>query len=157
MARSLSSTLRSAVYNQETGEVFLILLEIDHDDLDDPLRFVDNTEDVTSNGDTYTAYPFLIDIPADDSDRLPSVQLSIDNIDRSILEALRGIDSPPTVNLSVILNSDPDTVELGPLEFTLKNIEYNAFVITGELSYEDILSEGFPKDSFSPENFPGLY
>jgi hypothetical protein len=157
MARSLSSAIKTAMYNQETDEVFLVLLEINHSTMDTPLYFVNNTENITSNSQVYTAYPFLIDLPSDDPEKLPHVSLIIDNIDRSILETLRGIDSPPTISLSLVLASDPDTLELGPLNFTLKNITYDALTIKGDLSYEDILSEGFPKDSFTPENFPGLF
>ena len=63
MARTVSATLEAAVYEQETNEIFHILLEIAHTDMSATLRFVNNTEDVVSNGDTYTAFPFLIDFP----------------------------------------------------------------------------------------------
>ena len=157
MSRSVSNTFKTAVYKQETSEIFLFLLEIDHDDLDTPLRFVDNTEDVTSNSDVYTAFPFSINLPSDREDQLPSVTLAIDNIDQTIVQTIRELDSPPTVSLSVILNSDPDTIEAGPVEFTMKNATYTADVVTCGLAYEDILNEGFPGDSFTPNYFTGLF
>lgn len=158
MARSVSATFEAAVYAQETSEVFHILLAISHTDMSATLRFVSNSEDVTSDGDTYTAFPFKIDFPpADGEDQLPSVQLVIDNIDRSIIEELRSIDSAPTVAVSVVLASDPDTVECGPLSFTLKTIDYDAKLITAELGFEDILNEPFPAGTFTPTDFGGLF
>ena len=157
MARSVSATLEAAVYAQQTDEIFLILLAISHADMSETLRFVNNTEDVVSGGETYTAFPFAIDLPSDTEDSLPSVQLVIDNIDRSIIEELRSIDSAPTIAVSVILASDPDTIECGPLSFSLKSIDYDAKVITAQLGFEDILNEPFPAGTFTPTDFPGLF
>ena len=158
MARSVSATMEAAVYAQQTDEVFHILLEIAHADMSATLRFVNNTADVTSNSDVYTAFPFTIDFPpADGEDRLPSVQLVIDNIDRSIIAELRDLDSAPTIDVSVVLASDPDTVECGPLSFSLKSIDYDAQVITAELGFEDILNEPFPAGTFTPTDFAGLF
>ena len=158
MARSVSSTLETAIYAQQTNQVFHILLEIAHADMASTLRFVNNTANVTSNGDVYTAYPFLIDFPpADDPDQLPTVRLFIDNIDRSIVEQLRSISSAPTIDVSVVLASSPNTVECGPLQFTLRSIDYDAQVITAELGFENILNEPFPAGTFTPTDFPGLF
>ena len=158
MARSVSATLEAAVYAQQTDQVFHILLEIAHADMSATLRFVNNTADVTSNFETYTAFPFTIDFPpADGEDQLPRVTLVIDNIDRSIIAELRDIDSAPTIDVSVILAAVPDTVECGPLQFTLKSIDYDAQVITAELGFEDILNEPFPAGTFTPTDFAGLF
>jgi len=70
---------------------------------------------------------------------------------------LRGIEAQPTINLSVVLASDPDTVEIGPIAFKLKSIEYDALTITGELGLRDMYNEGVPKDSFDPNTAPGLF
>ena len=158
MARSVSATLEAAIYQQETNEIFHTLLEIAHADMSETLRYVDNTADVTSNGDVYTAFPFVVDSPPGDTDDyLPSVRLTIDNIDRVIIAELRSIDSAPTVDVSIVLASDPDTIECGPLQFTLKSISYDAQTITAELSYENILNEPFPAGTFTPTDFPGLF
>ena len=158
MVRAVSATLEAAVYAQQTDQVFHILLAISHTDMSATLRFVNNTADVTSNGDVYTAFPFSIDFPpSDGEDQLPSVQLAIDNIDRSIIAELRDIDSAPTAAVSVVLASDPDTIECGPLSFTLKSIDYDAKVITAQLGFEDILNEPFPAGTFTPTDFPGLF
>jgi len=157
VSRTVSSTFKAAFFAQETGEVPLILLEISHADLSATIRLVNNTEDVDSNGETYTAFPFQINLPYDDEEGvMPTVQLEVCNVDRTIVEAIRSIDSPPTVKAALILASDPDTLEAGWWEFTLKNATYTAEAVTADLSYEDILNDGFPEGSFTPEEFTAL-
>ena len=35
--------------------------------------------------------------------------------------------------------------------------EYDAFVITGELAFEDVLNEPFPGHNYIPSEYPGLF
>ena len=157
MARSLSSTMIAAGNASETAEIPLFICVIEHTDIT-TLRFVCNKSNVTSNGEVYTAYPFRVDIPPVDSDnQIPTATLQIDNVDQSIVAAIRGLSTAPTVTVSIILASTPDTVESGPYAFTLKNAHYNAIEVTGALGYEEILNEPFPGDTFNPQNFPGLF
>lgn len=160
MARDVSSTMDAAIAQQQTEEAFLILIELDHADLDDPLRFVNNSEgdDITSNGDVYTAYPFRTNIfPEDSNSRVPQVTLTIDNVARELVETIRNICSPISIDISVILESAPNTVEVGPLSYTIKAVNYNAFQIVAQLSHEEFLNLRFPAGKFTQSNFPALY
>jgi len=159
MSRSVSSALRQAVYSQQTEEVFLMLLEISHDDIGPPtsLYFVNNYEDIYSNGQTYTGWPFEIHLPGDFDDQLPSIQLSIGNVAREIVDEIRTLNTAPDITLSVVLASSPNTVEAGPFEMKLRNVNYDAMVISGDLQGEDILNEPFPGHFYTPGNFPGLF
>ena len=159
MSRSVSATFSAAVNAQETAEVFLLLLEISHADIGPPtsLYFVNNRTDIVSGANTYTGFPFQISLPADVDNTLPSVQLSIDNVDRSIIAEIRGLSGPPTITLKVVLADTPNVIEAGPFSFSLRRVDYDAFTITGTLLTEDILNEPYPGDSFTPQNFPGLF
>ena len=157
MSRSVSATFRSAAYARETWAVFLMLLEIDHSTLDDPIRVVNNQADITSGGNPYTAYPFQIDLPQDDPDELPSVRLTIDNCSREITAGIRALTSAPTVTLSVILSTSPNTIEAGPIVFSMQDVSISATTITATLVGEDILNIKYPADSITPANFPGLF
>lgn len=157
MARTLSATARQALYAQETGEVFLLLLTIDHATLESPIRVANNFEDIVSNGNTYVAFPFQITLPDDLDDHPPAMRLSIDNVDRAIVEAVRSIASPPTITLDVILVAAPDTVEASFTGFTLRNCDYDALVVEGDLALEDVLNEPFPAGSFTPDLFPSAF
>lgn len=157
MPRQLSAALMQALNAQETGEVLLHLLTIDHDDLPETLRFVDNTVDITSGGNVYTAVAFQLALPQEREDAMPQVQVRIDNVDRRIMESIRPLVSPPAMTLAVILASSPNTMEFGPCNFTLRGVEYDARSITGVLAHEDVLNEPAMQYAFTPQNFPGLF
>ena len=157
MSRALSQAAKQAVNAQETDEVFLLLLTLDHADLAQPIRVVNNTENVVSRGDTYVAYPFEIALPDEDPESVARVTLRIDNVDRQIVQSLRAIQAPLSVALEVVMASAPDTVEAGPFNMTLVAAEYDALTITGELAFEDVLNEPFPGASYIPSEYPGLF
>jgi len=150
-------TAEAELLKQETGEAFLVLLTIDHDDLTAPIRVVNNHENITSNGNEFIAFPFEIELPGAGGDSLPEVTLRIDNVDRQIVQAIRSISGPPTVTLEVIMASTPNTIEAGPYEFTLRDATYDALTVEGRLQFQDILNEPYPADSFGPSGFQGLF
>ena len=61
MSRTLSQAARQAINAEATEQVFLLLLTIDHEDLAEPIRVVNNTETITSRGELYVAYPFVVE------------------------------------------------------------------------------------------------
>jgi len=150
---TVSATFKAAAYAQQTNEVVLVILEIDHDDLAAPIRVVNNTENITSGGDEYLAAGFDIKLPDDDG----KTTISVCNVDRIMVQAIRSISSRPTVTISVILASDPDTIEVGPYIMELSEVSYDAFTVTGTLTFDNFLDEPFPGDKFNPGIFPGLF
>jgi len=157
MSRSTSLTFRQAVNARETGEAFIILVEIDSDDLSEPIRVCSDGVNVTSNGNLYVAYPFDITLPDDLEDGAPSCRITIDNVDRALTVGIRSLTSPPTVRIMVVLASDPDTLELDFDDFQLVNISYDAFTIEGTITIESYLAEPYPGNSFMPSTTPGLF
>lgn len=157
MPRTLSSNAVAALMAQSTDKVFLVLLTIDHPDLGTPFRLVNNTEDVTSNGDLYTAYPFEISFPSEDGENISSASLILDNVDQLLVSTIRSLQSEPTVQLNLVIFDTPDVVEAGPMDFLLRGVKYDSFKIVAELTFEPILQEPFPKDIMSPKVFPGLF
>jgi len=157
VSRTLSLAARKAVNAQETDEVFLLLLTLDHEDITEPIRVVNNTVDIVSQGETYIAYPFEIALPDEDAESVARVTLRIDNVDRKIVKSLRSISSPSSVGLEVVMAASPDTVEAGPFNMTLVSAEYDALTVTGELAFEDVLNEPFPGHAYVPSDYPGLF
>lgn len=155
--RSFSTAARQAVYAQETGLAALCLLTITGTGIPTPLRFVNNQLDVVSRGTTYLATAFSINLPDEKEDSPPRVALSFDNVDRQIVAAIRTLTAAPQIALEIVFSGSLDTVEAGPFNFTLRNADYTADVINGELWFEDFLNEGFPADSFTPSTAPGLF
>jgi len=154
---TLSAAFLEAVYAGRTDEVFLILLKIDHEDLASPIYIVNNTQNITSNAIEHIAFPFQLTMPDDVEDQLPAVSLTIDNVSRDVIQAVRELDSPPTVRIQVVLASSPDTIERGPYTLTLREVEYDQIAISGSLQPEDLLTEPAPVGVFSPGDYPGLF
>ncbi|MFQ5776363.1 MAG: DUF1833 family protein [Kiloniellaceae bacterium] len=154
---SLSTTARQALFAQETGEAFIILLTIDHPNLAAPIRVAGDGLDVISRGDTFVAMPFDLSLPEQTEDRPPRARLAIDNVSRDIVKAVRSISSPATVLIEIVLASDPNTVEASLPDFILRDVRYDALVVEGDLDLEDFAAEPYPAAIFSPANFPGLF
>lgn len=155
--RALSPAAVAAAHAEETGEVFLTLLTFEHPDIPAPIRVVNNHTDIVSRGNRYIGYPFDIVLPGEDPSRPQSASLRIDGVDGQIVSILRGLTSPPTVTLEVILASSPDLIEVAFEDLTLSSADWDATTITADLAYEDILNEPFPGDSFTPATTPGLF
>lgn len=152
---TLSTAAKTQAFANE-GDDFLLLLTIDHDDISEPIRVVHNTEDVVSNGETYVAFPFTLTLPTDRDDSPPRAQLVIDNVSREIGETIRTISTPPTVMIQVVQLADPDQVEMEIPSMVLRNVQFDAMTVTGDLELEDLSREPFPARYFTPAEFPGL-
>lgn len=157
MSHALSNPAVASLMAPETAKVWLNLLTVSHDDWGSPYRFVDNLGDVVSNGNTFTAYPFQLSIPAESAGELPRVELMIDNTEQLLIAAIESLPSPPTVALEIVLADTPDTVERGPWTFTVREVAYRAEDIRIELSYEPLTAEPFPTLRFTPTKFAGLF
>lgn len=153
--RDTSLTFRQAVHARETGEVFIVLLEIT--DGVDTTRLSSDAVDTVSNGETYQAYPFDITLPDDPEEGVTKARITIDNVHRDIIAWIRGLASSPTVNIRIVAASDPDTVEAEYSNFELTNVHYDALTITGDLGIESFMGEPYPGDTFLPSRFPGLF
>lgn len=155
--RDTSAAARAALYAPSTGEVFLHLVTIDHDDLVAPKRYVDNLTDIVSRGETYTAAPIRITLPADVPDELASLDQTVDAVDRDLITAIRSIATPPTETIEVIMASSPDTIEAGPFTFDITSADYNAAEVRLKLEVERFFTEPYPVELFTPTLYPLLF
>lgn len=122
-----------------------------------PLYVVNNTVDIVSRGIRYQAYPFNIILPEDEPDKLPTVRVDIDNVDREIMDWIRGFSMAPSMQLDVITNVNYDIVERSIGFLKLGAVDYDALTIRATLSIDNVLARRFPADTFDPVQFPGLY
>ena len=167
--RTTSTTFREAVYQPETDEVFVLLLTINHDDLgEDIIRLSTDNKDTftidsvevrgtSSQGYQFLFLPMEIVLPDDSDETISAAKISIDNVDRQILNAIRGLDSAPTITMQIVLASTPDVIEAQFNSFELRDVTADALVISGTLSLGNFLSEPFPGGSMLPSNFPGIF
>lgn len=120
------------------------------------LRVVNNLEDVTSRGVKFEAYPFSLNLAQDDGEKQPEIQITIDNVDRRIVESLRGGTKPIDCKLELIVSSAPDVVEKTIDFLKLVNVTYDAMSVTGTLASDTILEQRFPYDHYTGSEFPDL-
>jgi acyl carrier protein len=154
------------MYSQETEEVFVLLLEVSS--VGEPIRVALDSIDIDSkltvdSVDTYsTAVTFAggffgIELPEESGENISTVRLSIDNVDRAIVAAIRSANAPPECKMWVVLRSSPDVVEAGPYYLTLESAQYDAMTVTGELTFEDVTNRRYPAHEYTPINTPGLF
>lgn len=155
--RTLSTAAKQSLFAAHTGTVWLVLLTIDHDELDEPIRVVNNTVNITSRGNEFIAFPFEVELPQEREESPPKVTLRLCNADRRVVQAIRSIQGPPTVTLEIVTSNDWDTVEIGPLSFSLNEARFDAAVVEGDLNFEPVLDEAWPSGTFNPAGFPGLF
>jgi hypothetical protein len=153
----VSNNALQALFAQETDEVFLVCLTIAHPSLLEPIRVVNNTEDLQRSSGLFIACAFEIELPQESGDTMPQARLTVDNVDGRIGEAVRVLNSPPKVTLEVVMASQPDTIESGPHDLILNSVSIDVQAVSGTLGYEVLLDEPFPKDMFTPSNSPGLF
>ncbi len=154
---SVSTKIQRAVYAQQTDECFITLLRITHDELTDDIRVSSDGVNTTHDGDEYISCEFGVALPNDSDEAAPRSKLVIQNVDRTIVEAIRSVDSEVTVFMSVVLASDPDIVEIGPIEYTLKQADYDVLEVEGDIEGPNILGDPFPPNSFTPASHSGLF
>jgi len=158
MPRQVSATALAAMMAESTDQVFLTLVEIAHPGISAPLRFVNDTRPLTHGGQSYEPAGFTFRLPEDVEDNVPAGQIVLDNTDRRIIQAVRGLNTAPLITVKIVLADSPDTIELGPMNFALRQFSYDAGTVTGRLSYdEDFLNEGFPKYNLNPRTAAGLF
>ena len=156
MSRTLSQTALQALLAQNTSQAFVMLMKIEHADLTEPIRVALSNEDIASNGETYKASNFQVNLPQERENDPPRVSVSVDNVDRNIVAGIRTISGAPTFSLQVVLKSSPNTVEISASELTMRNAEWDEQTVTGELTYEDILNEPLGR-RFIPKDYPALF
>ena len=156
--RQVSPRALQAMLAQETAEVFVPCLTIDHPSFTAPLRLAYDTQPLARAAGTFQPYPFTIRLPNQKEDEIPQVKVTVDNTDLQVNDAIRTLTGLPSVTLEVVLASQPDTVEAGPFDFSLQNVQADASSIQGTLGYEDdVFAQQVPGQQYLPANSPGLF
>jgi len=160
MPRTISTDFREQMYATEMDYVALVILDIAHPDIaPSVIRVVNNNQDISYGGNTYTAVSFKFTPPEESRDELQPARVIISNIERTLMTLIRSISSPPTVTANVILvapNGDI-TVEQGPWNFELSNVSYTDQTVSGSLVYKFFKKQYLSNIRVNVTNFPSLY
>lgn len=158
MPKNYSAAYMETVRRTSADEAPLILLDITHPGLTEPARVVNDTADVVSFGNTYTALAFDIALPDDPEEGLPRAMLAIDNVGRVLTQWIESSNGGrgAKVRIMQILRSNPNVIEW-EVTLDLSNVRLDAQRITGTLSYEDLLNRPAVMLWYRPETAPGIF
>ena len=157
MSRTLSSGTLEALLAPQTEQLFFVIVEIDHTDLGSPLRIVNNTEAVVSNGDTYQPLAFKFTPPVEADGTIKSAAIVIDNVDRQLVEAMRTILTAADVTASLIRGATPNVIEAGPWAFKGREASFTSKHVSLSLVPDNPMRRTVSIVSYKNINFPGLY
>lgn len=172
--RRVSLNARLAQDAVATDEIYVVLLEILHPDLERPLRLsTDNTERLsiaplyygtrsTWRGADPVEDPYLWVVastllPSDVEDSPATGTLILENLDKEMVTIVRSFTDIATINMAVVLASSPDLVEVEYLGLEILSADITAGEISLRFSREEIEQEYFPGGRMSRDRFPGLH
>lgn len=154
--REISPNARAQVQSPEIQEVIVVTLDIDHSSLAEPIRVVNNIQDIEWNGNLYEAASFKFKPPSQEEGELSRATLTMSNIDRRLIETVRSINSAPTITANIVFVGATVEREAGPWIFDLSEVNYNAQSLSGSLSLNIKPKQTLSTIRVSFNNFPGL-
>lgn len=158
--RAISATTLEELFANETSEVFIALVTIDHPSLGSPIRVCNNNVALATTTPPATYAPVEFDfVPAPETDsQTPKARVQIDNIDRAMTEAVRTMDQRRATFTAVLVKaSDPDTVEAGPWTYHVHDVEADERSLTATLGPRYSGRRAIPRTRYTQAGFPGLY
>lgn len=175
MSRTLSITLRQAIFAEQTDRVAVVLITFSHPDLVEPIRIsTDPTQRISedpliygtiSRGNTFVFVPVNAIYPDDQDESAPRAKLSMDNISIAglqegvfrVSDLLQLAPTPASVLIEVVLSSTPEFVEVDWDELQMTRATFNFQEVQIEMSMDNFATEPFPSGMFTPGTFPTLF
>lgn len=166
--RAIPTTFRAALEDPFNDDPPLVFLTLDHADFAVPIRVVWDVEDYTLSGDRYIGFPFEIVLPTD-TDDAPRGRITIQNVDRSVGEAVRNLSGPPSVVIQIYMASDFDLsvvprVALGIPQLCyiasslyFRNVTVDVISASGDLTSWDYVNQPWPSKFATQGLLPPLF
>jgi len=158
VARSYSAQYKSTLAKVSAEEAPLILLEINHVALTQPVRVVNDMQDLTSNGNLFIACPFRYVLPDDFENQLPKAKLAVDNVGRDMMHWIETTSGGQnsTVKMMSVMRSRPDLIEWSST-MNLYNVQATMKEITAELGFDNMFAKPAVALQYRPDNTPGIF
>ena len=158
MTRAYSSEFKSTLAAVSAPEAPFVLLEINHPTLSEPVRVINDMQDLTSNGNVFIGFPFQFVLPDDFQGQLPKAKLAIDNVGRDLMywiETSNG-GAGSTVKFMQVMRSRPDLIEW-EISMNLYNVVVTMQSITAELGFENLFAKPAISRQYRPDNSIGIF
>ncbi|WP_336235752.1 DUF1833 family protein [Achromobacter dolens] len=158
MSRSLSTAAARNIMATSADEPLLAAIEITHPELEVPARFVNDTKDITIEGNTFFACRFDLTLPDDQDQKVPQARLEVDNIGRELtqwLEQSQG-GKGAKCRMLMVLRSNPDNLEFD-MTLDLTGLEITNFRVSGDLGFKNTLMQSAVAVRYDPTTSPGNF
>lgn len=158
MPRPKSARFRQVAQQLSASEWPLILVEIRHALLAEPMRFVNDNQDLVSNGHNYVATSFELIWPDDMDKQTPRAQLRVANTRGDVgafFERTHG-GRGALITVLQVMRSEPDFIE-DSYDLDLSNFSITTMMASGQLGYDDVLNRPGTPQTYRPESAPGLF
>lgn len=153
MPRNPTTLTKAALLAERTGHAFWYLVEFSHPTLPTPIRISSNNETISRLGVDWSPAFFRLALPGEDAERISNSTLTIDNVDRALLDALLSITAP-ALTVRIYVATSADDFLFGPFELAWRETSWDFKEVKGSLEPEDLLNELSSKDEFVPSKFP---
>lgn len=151
-----SNRFKQSAFAAFTSDVLLPLITITGQGFD-PLRIVPNTQDIISGGATYSPFPVFLQLPDDDADAAPIMKFKVTSIAQEVVQRLRLVSDALYVDILIVLAATPDVIEMRFPQMRLRNTDFDAVTVSGDLILGDFLTESVPVHSFTPGFAPAVF
>ena len=158
MPRAYSAEYKSTLAVTSAPEAPLILLEITHAGLVTPVRVVNDTQNLTSNGNEYIACAFRCTLPDDFENQLPKATLSVDNVGKELMywiETSAG-GYGAKAHFMQVMRSRPNQIEW-EITINLSNVKATVKEVSGDLSFDNIFTRPAISMRYDPFTAPGIF
>lgn len=158
MARAYSAAYKSTLAGTSAPEAPLIMLEINHSALPSAVRVVNDTQDITSNGNVYPACPFRCELPDDFEGQAPRARLAVDNVGRDLMYWIEtsGGGQGSAVKFIQVMRSRPDQIEWS-ITMNLYNVVANFKEVSGDLGFDNLFGRPSIAMTYRPDTAPGCF
>lgn len=157
MPNDLNQSLINQMLRPNSPDAFLTLVTMTHPVWPEPIRLVDNSSNVLSRGQVFTAFPFKITLPADDGETAREATIILDNTSLEIIAKLRQVTNEISVKLEMIISSIPNEVQIAVEDLSIRNISYNANTISARLAMDNFLQTEMTSEKYTPAKFRGIF
>ncbi|MBS4019056.1 MAG: DUF1833 family protein [Dechloromonas sp.] len=160
----MTEAYREACAHAPSDVVDLLTMELNHADLEAPLRFVDDHADLeakieTGETVTYTRFAFEAVEPEVNVAGQPELSITIDGASAEIaqlLDGLSGSPDPVSVVMRAYRSDELDAPGRRLLPGEIRHISINTTQVTLRIGFGEIANLPFPRELYTPRRFPGL-
>jgi len=164
MSDLMDEAYREACAVAPSNVIDLLTMQIDHPELDEPVRLVDDHNDLvakieTGETVTYTRFAFEAVEPEVNVAGQPELSITIDGASAEIsrlLDSLSGDTNPLPVTLRAYRSDNLESPGRRLMPGEIRHISISTSRVTLRIGFGEISNLPYPRELYTPRRFPGL-